>query len=138
MSGINKVIIIGNVGKEPSLKQTETGKNILILSVATSENWVDKNTNEKKKNTEWHNIVIFGKLADIVSKYVKKGSKVYIEGKLQTRKWQDAQGNDRYTTEIIISDFKGTLQILDKRNDTNEQPIPQNTAPATVGNTFTP
>ncbi|WP_343192566.1 single-stranded DNA-binding protein [Buchnera aphidicola (Taiwanaphis decaspermi)] len=109
--GINKVILIGNLGQDPDVRYMPNGKAVTNLTVATSENWKDKKTGERKEKTEWHKIVIFGKLAEIAGQYLKKGSQVYLEGSLQTRKWQDQNGNDRYTTEIIIN-IGGTMQML--------------------------
>ena len=116
MSGINKVILIGNLGAKPELKYSATNTAITNLSVATSESWTDKNTGQKQEKTEWHRVSVFGKLAEVVSNYCDKGSKVYIEGKLQTRKWQDKVGADRYTTEIIVSGFNSVIQMLDSVN----------------------
>jgi len=116
MSGINKVILIGNLGVKPELKYSATNTAITNLSVATSESWTDKNTGQKQEKTEWHRVSVFGKLAEVVSNYCDKGSKVYIEGKLQTRKWQDKVGADRYTTEIIVSGFNSVIQMLDSVN----------------------
>jgi single-strand DNA-binding protein len=113
MSGINKVILIGNLGAKPELKYSATNTAITNLSVATSESWTDKNTGQKQEKTEWHRVSVFGKLAEVVSNYCDKGSKVYIEGKLQTRKYQDKAGADRYTTEIIVSGFNSVVQMLD-------------------------
>ena len=113
MSGINKVILIGNLGAKPELKYSSSNTAITNLSVATSESWVDKNTGQKQEKTEWHRVSVFGKLAEVISNYCDKGSKVYIEGKLQTRKWQDKNGADRYTTEIIVSGFNSVVQMLD-------------------------
>jgi single-strand DNA-binding protein len=109
--GINKVILIGNLGQDPEVKYMPNGGAVANVTVATSESWKDKNTGEQKENTEWHRVVFFRRLAEIVGEYLKKGSKVYIEGKLQTRKWQDQQGNDRYTTEIVANE----MQMLDSR-----------------------
>ena len=109
--GVNKVILIGNLGQDPEVKYMPNGGAVANITVATSESWKDKNTGETKENTEWHRVVFFRRLAEIAGEYLKKGSKVYIEGKLQTRKWQDQQGNDRYTTEIIAND----MQMLDGR-----------------------
>lgn len=120
MAGINKVIIVGNLGQDVETKTTQDGQSIARFSIATSENWTDRNTGQKQEKTEWHRIVIFGKLADIASQYLHKGSKVYVEGKLRTQKWQDQQGNDRYTTEIVISGFGGTLQMLDSKGSNND------------------
>ena len=113
MSGINKVILIGNLGAKPELKYSSSNVAITNLSVATSESWTDKNTGQKQEKTEWHRVSVFGKLAEVISKYCDKGSKVYIEGKLQTRKYQDKSGADRYTTEIVVSGFNGVIQMLD-------------------------
>ena len=113
MAGINKVILIGNLGAKPELKYSSTGIGIANLSVATSESWTDKNTGQKQEKTEWHRVSVFGKLAEIISKYCDKGSKVYVEGKPQTRKYQDKSGADRYTTEIVVSGFNGVIQMLD-------------------------
>ncbi len=112
--GVNKVILIGNLGKDPEVRYTPGGDAVANITLATSESWKDKNTGEQKEKTEWHRVVFFGKLAEIVGQYLKKGSKVYIEGKLQTRKWQDKNGQDRYTTEVVV-DFNGNMQMLDSR-----------------------
>jgi len=109
--GINKVILIGNLGQDPEVKYMPNGGAVTNVTVATSETWKDKNTGEQKENTEWHRVVFFRRLAEIAGEYLKKGSKVYIEGRLQTRKWQDQSGNDRYTTEIIANE----MQMLDSR-----------------------
>ena len=110
---INKVILIGNLGREPDIKFTGDGKAIANLAVATSESWTDKTTGQKVEKTEWHRVVIFGRLADIAQKYLHKGSKVYIEGQLRTRKW-DKNGVDQYTTEVVLSGFNSILQMLNK------------------------
>jgi len=110
---INKVILIGNLGREPDIKFTGDGKAIANLAVATSESWTDKTTGQKQEKTEWHRVVIFGRLADIAQKYLHKGSKVYIEGQLRTRKW-DKNGVDQYTTEVVLSGFNSILQMLNK------------------------
>ena len=115
MSGINKVILVGNIGTKPEVKYSSNGSAIANLSVATSETWNDKNSGEKQERTEWHRVSLYGKLAEIAGQYLDKGSKVYVEGKLQTRKWQDQSGQDRYTTEIVVSGYGGTLQMLDRR-----------------------
>ena len=111
--GVNKVILIGNLGKDVELRYMPSGSAVANFSIATSESWKDKQTGEKKEKTEWHNIAMYGRLAEIAGEYLKKGSKVYIEGKLQTRKWQDNNGNDRYTTDIIASQ----MQMLDSRSE---------------------
>jgi len=129
MAGINKVILVGNLGAKPEVKYASNGNAITNLSVATSESWTDKNTGQKQEKTEWHRVSLFGKLAEIAGQYLDKGSKVYVEGKLQTRKWQDKSGADRYTTEVIVSGFNGTLQMLDRRDDAGG--APQQSAPQT-------
>jgi len=104
--GVNKVILVGNLGKDPEMKYTASGAAIANITVATSESWNDKQTGEKVEKTEWHRVVFFRRLAEIVGEYLRKGSQVYIEGKLQTRKWQDQNGHDRYTTEIVASEMQ--------------------------------
>jgi single-strand DNA-binding protein len=131
MRGVNLVIIVGNLGQDPEVRYTPSGDAVANLSVATSESWKDKNTGEKQERTEWHRIVAFRKLAEIMGEYLKKGSKVYIEGKLQTRKWQDKNGVERYTTEIVAD----RMEMLDPRggggrdhatdsSSREEQPVP--------------
>jgi single-strand DNA-binding protein len=113
MSSVNKVILVCNVGKEPEIRTTQQGKEIANLTVATSERWKDKNTGEKRQSSEWHRIVIFNEgLVRVVKQYVNKGSKLYIEGQLQTRKWTDKDGNDRYSTEVVLQGFNSTLVML--------------------------
>jgi single-strand DNA-binding protein len=131
--GINKVILIGNLGNAPEIRATGSGTLIANLSVATSESWKDRNTGQQQERTEWHRVVVFGKLAEVAQQYLHKGSKVYIEGKLQTRKWQGQDGQDRYTTEIVIDGYSGQLQILDSQRDTTTAPgfVP----PSVTGNT---
>ncbi|ORU89629.1 MAG: single-stranded DNA-binding protein [Cycloclasticus sp. symbiont of Poecilosclerida sp. M] len=109
--GVNKVILVGNLGKDPETRYMPSGGAVANITVATSETWKDKNSGEQKEQTEWHRVVFFNRLAEVVGEYLKKGSKVYIEGSLQTRKWQDQSGQDRYTTEIKAS----TMQMLDSR-----------------------
>lgn len=109
--GINKVILIGNLGADPETRAMPSGMTVANIRVATSESWKDKQSGESKERTEWHNVAMFGRLGEIAGEYLKKGSKVYIEGSLRTRKWQDKQGNDRYTTEIIANE----MQMLDSR-----------------------
>ncbi len=114
---INKVILVGNVGQEPEIRSTQDGREIASFSIATSESWKDKNSGEKKEKTEWHRIVVFSSgLVGVIKNYVKKGTKLYIEGSLQTRKWTDSQGIEKYTTEIVLQNFNSTLQILDSRD----------------------
>ena len=109
--GINKVILVGNLGRDPEMRYTPSGSAVANLAVATSESWKDKQTGENQERTEWHRVVMFNRLGEIAGEYLKKGSKVYIEGKLQTRKWQDKEGQDRYTTEIVANE----MQMLDSR-----------------------
>jgi single-strand DNA-binding protein len=123
--GVNKVIIVGNLGKDPELKTFDNGGCICNVSIATSETWKDKTTGEDKERTEWHRVVFDNKLAEIVSQYCKKGSKLYIEGQLRTRKWQDQSGEDRYATEVYVGGFNGTMQMLDSRGDGSAQPAQQ-------------
>ena len=129
MAGINKVILVGNLGAKPEIKYASNGNAISNLSVATSESWTDKSTGQKQERTEWHRVSLFGKVAEIAGQYLDKGSKVYVEGKLQTRKWQDQNGQDRYTTEVVISGFNGTLQMLDRRDDMNSSAPSQQSQP---------
>ncbi|WP_142416841.1 single-stranded DNA-binding protein [Bartonella massiliensis] len=113
---LNKVILIGNLGADPEIRRLNSGDQVANLRIATSESWRDRSTNERKERTEWHNIVIFNEnLVKVAEQYLKKGSKIYIEGQLQTRKWQDQNGNDRYTTEIVLQKYRGELQMLDGR-----------------------
>lgn len=119
--GVNKVILVGNLGQDPETRYMPNGGAVTNISIATSESWKDKQTGEQKDKTEWHRVVIFGKLAEIAGEYLKKGSQVYIEGQLQTRKWQDQSGQDRYTTEVVVN-IGGTMQILGSRsNDDSSQ-----------------
>ena len=117
---VNKVILLGNLGRDPEIRSMQSGSKMATFSMATSKRWRDKNTQEQRDKTSWHNIVVFGDgLVDIVEKYVKKGSKIFLEGELQTRKWQDSDGNDRYTTEVVLQGFNSNLTLLDSRNATN-------------------
>ena len=112
---VNKVILIGNLGKDPEIRRTQDGRPIANLSVATSESWRDKATGERKEKTEWHRVVIFNEgLCRIAEQYLKKGSKVYLEGSLQTRKWQDQSGQDKYSTEVVLQGFNSQLTMLDR------------------------
>lgn len=118
MSGsVNKVILVGNLGRDPETRTFQSGGKMTSLRVATSEAWKDRETGERKERTEWHQVSIFGALADVAEKYLRKGSKVYLEGSLQTRKWQDQAGNDRYTTEVVIRGPGCVLQLLDRKVD---------------------
>jgi single-strand DNA-binding protein len=141
MSGsVNKVILVGNLGRDPEIRAMQNGGKVCNLSVATSERWKDRTTGEPQERTEWHRVVIFDdRLADVAERYLKKGSKVYLEGELQTRKWQDQSGQDKYTTEVVLRRFRGVLTMLDTRSggggyseSTGEfaQPAP---APAAAG-----
>ncbi|TKT79299.1 single-stranded DNA-binding protein [Aquamicrobium sp. LC103] len=113
---VNKVILVGNLGADPEIRRLNSGDPVVNLRIATSETWRDKNSGERKEKTEWHNVVIFNdNLAKVAEQYLKKGMKVYVEGQLQTRKWQDQTGNDRYTTEVVLQKFRGELQMLDAR-----------------------
>jgi single-strand DNA-binding protein len=115
MAGVNKVILVGNLGADPEARSLNNGGEVVNMRVATSENWKDKDGNRQEK-TEWHNVVIFNEnLGRVAKSYLRKGSKVYLEGQIQTRKWQDQTGNDRYTTEIVINRFRGELVLLDAR-----------------------
>ncbi len=116
MAGVNKVILVGNLGKDPESKSFANGGSVVRFPLATSETWKDRQTGERKEKTEWHNVAIFNEnLGKIASQYLRKGSKVYLEGSLETRKWQDQQGQDRYTTEIVLKAFRGELTLLDGR-----------------------
>jgi single-strand DNA-binding protein len=113
---VNKVILIGNLGRDPEIRTTQDGTKVANLSIATSENWRDKNSGERREKTEWHRVVVFNdRLVDVIEKYVKKGSKVYLEGALQTRKWTDQSGAEKYTTEIVLQRYRGELTMLDGR-----------------------
>jgi|TARA_B110000967_G_C18629279_1_gene432806 single-strand DNA-binding protein len=129
MSGINKVILIGNLGAKPELKYGASGNAIANISVATSDSWTDKDTGQKQERTEWHRVSMFGKLAEIANQYTDKGSKVYVEGKLETRKYTDNAGVEKYSTSIVISGFNGVFQILDsaKNITTNTDTVAQET-----------
>ena len=115
---VNKVILVGNLGRDPEVRRLNSGAPVVNLRIATSENWRDKSTGERQERTEWHNVVIFNEnLAKIAEQYLRKGSKVYVEGQLQTRKWQDQSGQDKYTTEVVLTRFRGELTLLDGRGD---------------------
>ena len=126
---VNKVILVGNLGRDPEVRFTNDGMKIANFSIATSESWKDKATGERRERTEWHRIVIMNdRLSEICEQYIRKGTKVYVEGQLQTRKWTDQEGRERYTTEILISRFKGELTILDSRASVGENPAPNPSA----------
>lgn len=115
---VNKVILVGNVGADPEIRRTQDGRPIANLRIATSETWRDRNSGERREKTEWHTVVVFNEgLCKVVEQYVKKGAKLYIEGQLQTRKWQDQSGNDRYSTEVVLQGFNSTLTMLDGRGE---------------------
>jgi len=111
---VNKVILVGNLGRDPEIRTTQDGTKVANLSLATSETWRDKNSGERKERTEWHRVVVFNdRLVDVIEKYVRKGSKLYLEGALQTRKWTDKEGQERYSTEVVLQRFRGELTMLD-------------------------
>ena len=115
---VNKVILVGDLGRDPEVRATQDGNKIVQLSVATSEQWKDRNSGDRKEKTEWHRVVIFNdRLGEVAERYLRKGSKVYLEGTLQTRKWTDKEGMERYTTEVVLGKFRGELTMLDRRSD---------------------
>lgn len=115
---VNKVILVGNLGRDPEIRSTQDGREVANFTVATSESWKDKNTGERKEKTEWHRVVVFNdKLVGVIKNYLKKGAKVYIEGQLQTRKWTDQAGQEKYTTEVVLQGFGSTLTMLDGRRE---------------------
>ena len=130
---VNKVIIIGNLGKDPEVRTFQTGGKVCTMTVATSENWRDKNSGEKRERTEWHRVAIFSEgLVRVAEQYLRKGSKVYLEGQLETRKWQDQSGQDKYTTEVVLRGFNSTLTMLDGKQDgqsNNHDATPQKETP---------
>ncbi|WP_279090250.1 single-stranded DNA-binding protein [Bartonella apis] len=138
MSGsVNKVILVGNLGSDPEIRRMNSGDQVATLSIATSDTWRDRNTGERRERTEWHRVVIFNeKLVEVAEQYLKKGSKVYIEGQLQTRKWQDQNGNDRYTTEIVLQNFRGQLQMLDSRTDGSDSNVTTNNQNSAIGSQY--
>ncbi len=113
--GINKVILVGNLGADPEVRYMASGAAVANITIATSESWRDKTTGEQRERTEWHRVALYGKLAEVAGEYLRKGSQVYIEGQLQTRKWQDQSGQDRYTTEVVVQGYNGTMQMLGGR-----------------------
>ena len=118
---VNKVILVGNLGRDPEVRTMQNGGELVNLSIATSEQWRDKSSNEKKEKTEWHRVVIFNEnLVKVAKDFLQKGKKVYIEGQLQTRKWQDQSGNDRYSTEVVLGNFRGELQILEGKSSVSD------------------
>tara|TARA_B100000686_G_C16778562_1_gene970240 strand:- start:239 stop:712 length:474 start_codon:yes stop_codon:yes gene_type:complete len=118
---VNKVILIGNLGRDPEIRQMQDGNPVVNLSIATSESWRDKASGERREKTEWHRVVIFNeRLAEIAEKYLKKGLRIYVEGQLQTRKWTDAAGIEKYSTEIVLNRFRGDIQMLDRAGDSSD------------------
>ena len=118
MAGVNKVILVGNLGADPEVRQLPSGEPVVNLRIATSESWRDKNSGERKEKTEWHRVVIFNEnIAKVAEKYLHKGSKVYLEGQLQTRKWTNKDGQEQYSTEVVLQRFRGELQMLDGRGE---------------------
>ncbi|MDC5847650.1 single-stranded DNA-binding protein [Vibrio europaeus] len=113
--GVNKVILVGNLGSDPEVRYMPSGGAVANITIATSESWRDKATGEQREKTEWHRVALFGKLAEVAGEYLRKGSQVYVEGQLQTRKWQDQSGQDRYTTEVVVQGFNGVMQMLGGR-----------------------
>lgn len=122
--GVNKVILIGNLGQDPEVRYMPNGNAVTNVTLATSDSWKDRETGQQQERTEWHRVVFFGKLAEIAGQYLRKGSKIYVEGALRTRKWQDNQGQDRYTTEVVV-DMQGSMQMLDGRSDNSGYQQPQ-------------
>ena len=127
--GVNKVIILGNLGNDPEMRSFPNGGAVANLTIATTDSWRDKQTGEQREKTEWHRVAVFGKLAEIAGQYLRKGAQVYIEGALQTRKWQDQNGQDRYTTEVVVQGFNGVMQMIGPKPQDNwgqpQQPAPQ-------------
>lgn len=129
--GVNKVILIGNLGADPEVRYMPSGDAVANIRIATSDSWRDKNSGEIQERTEWHHVVFFGKLAEIVKQYLHKGSKIYVEGRLRTRKWQSQDGQDRYMTEVVV-DINGTMQMLDGRGGGGGSSVPLDDAPRTA------
>jgi single-strand DNA-binding protein len=130
MASVNKVILVGNLGADPEVKKMSSGDPVVNLRIATSESWRDKTSGERKEKTEWHKVVIFNEnLAKTAEKYLRKGSKVYLEGQLQTRKWQNKEGQDQYTTEVVLQRFRGELVMLDGRGDADFPSDPNDEIP---------
>ena len=121
MASVNKAILVGNLGRDPEMRSTQDGRAIASLAVATSESWKDKATGDKKERTEWHRVSVFGQPAEYIGRYAKKGDMVWIEGQIQTRKWTDKEGQDRYTTEIIVQGYNSTVSILSSRGEASPQ-----------------
>lgn len=139
MASVNRVTILGNVGKEPDIRTMQNGNKVASFSVATAERWKDKNSGERKEKTEWHKVVVFNEsLISIVERFLKKGSKVYIEGSLETRKWTDQSGSDRYNTEIVLKAFKGEIVLLDSKAESDETPLMDDAHAQAKGNGYQP
>ena len=138
MSGsVNKAILVGNLGSDPEIRRMNSGDQVATLRIATSDTWRDRNTGERRERTEWHSVVIFNEnLVKVVEQYLKKGAKVFIEGQLQTRKWQDQSGNDRYTTEIVLQKYRGELQMLDSRPDGSDSNAVTNNQNSAIGSQY--
>lgn len=115
MASVNKVMLVGNLGRDPEVRQFQNGDKVCNMNVATSERWKDRASGEQRERTEWHRVAIFGALAGVCERYLRKGSKVYLEGQLETRKWQDQSGNDRFSTEVVLRPYRGTMVMLDGR-----------------------
>lgn len=126
---LNRVMLIGNLGRDPEIRSTQNGTKIANLSIATSESWRDKNTGDRRGKSEWHRVVIFGPLAEIAEKYLRKGSKIYLEGQLQTRKWQDQSGQDKWATEVVLQQYRGEMIMLDGKPRNGGQERQAETAP---------
>lgn len=132
-SSLNKVILIGNVGKDPEIRSTQQGKEIASLTIATSDSWKDRNTGEKQERTEWHRIAVFADgLVNIIKNYVKKGSRVYLEGSLQTRKWTDNNNQERYTTEVVLQQYNSNIILLSGKNESNNLSESESSTPMPV------
>ena len=139
MSSVNKVILLGNLGRDPEIRSMQSGKKMASFSIATSKRWKDKSTQEQKESTSWHNIVVFNEgLVDVIEKYVKKGSKIYVEGELNTRKYQDKDGNDRYSTEVVLQGYNSTLTMLGSNlsQSAQENSITSSSDTSQTGETF--
>ncbi|WP_347950293.1 single-stranded DNA-binding protein [Pokkaliibacter sp. MBI-7] len=130
--GVNKVTLIGNLGADPEVRYMPNGTAVANITLATSESWKDKQSGQVQERTEWHRVVFFARLAEVVGQYARKGSKLYVEGKLQTRKWQDQSGQDRYTTEVVV-DMRGSMQLLDSRPDNGQGAGPGGSTPNASG-----
>ena len=127
MAGVNKVIVVGRLGSDPDTRYMPSGSAVTNVSVATSESWKDKETGEKQEKTEWHRVVFFNRLAEIASEYLKKGSQIYVEGRLQTRKWEDKEGNEKWTTEIVANQMQMLGERMSSGSSSNDRPPAQNT-----------